>query len=312
MTKVVEDKLKKIPVIKQGVQFLKKVKLPGFNGLSVYDLFEMYVIGVVEGALTSRAGSIAFSLFMALFPMLIFLITLLPFVIPYVPVTDFDVKFMAFMESFIPDGADDYFLLIFEQIKSQKRSGLLSSAFGASIILVANGVNAIFSGFENSFHVHLTRSFFKQYLYALLIGLGLSLLFIGAAVLFIYIEFHSNQYLSDSALANQSIFLSNSFKVLFFVFLIYIVVSTLYFYGTKQAKSAKFFSIGAIMTTALVVLTSYLFGIYIDKFSTYNELYGAIGGLLILMVYIYLNSNILLLGFELNASLNRLKQGENV
>lgn len=312
MTKAVEDKLNKIPILKQGVQLLKKIKLPGLKGLSIYDLLEMYIIGIVEGTLTSRAGAIAFSLFMALFPMLIFLITLLPFVIPYVPVADFDIKFMAFMESFLPDSAGDYFHVIFEQIKSQKRGGLLSSAFGLSIILLANGVSAIFSGFENSYHVHLTRNFFRQYLYALLIGLGLSLLFIGAAALFIYFEFYSNQYLEGSSVAEQSIFLIKSFKVLFFITLIYVVVSTLYYYGTKQVQSAKFFSVGAVMTTLLVVLTSYLFGIYVDNFSNYNELYGAIGGLLILMIYIWLNSNILLLGFELNASLNRLKQGHNV
>ena len=60
------------------------------------------------------------------------------------------------------------------------------------------------------------------------------------------------------------------------------------------------------MTTLLFLLTSYLFGVYVEKFARYNELYGALGGLLILMVYIWLNSNILLLGFELNATLNYL------
>ena len=62
------------------------------------------------------------------------------------------------------------------------------------------------------------------------------------------------------------------------------------------------------MTTLLFLLTSYLFGIYVDKFARYNELYGALGGLLIFMVFIWLNSNILLLGFELNASINSLKR----
>jgi len=73
-----------------------------------------------------------------------------------------------------------------------------------------------------------------------------------------------------------------------------------------EGKRARFFSYGALMTTLLILLTSYLFGIYIDSIARYNELYGALGGLLILMVYIWLNSNILLLGFELNATLNYL------
>ncbi|MEB8347509.1 YihY/virulence factor BrkB family protein, partial [Flavobacteriaceae bacterium KMM 6898] len=76
-------------------------------------------------------------------------------------------------------------------------------------------------------------------------------------------------------------------------------------------KEAKFFSAGALMTTLLFLLTSYLFGVYVEKIARYNELYGALGGLLILMVFIWLNSNILLLGFELNATLNYLRKKMN-
>ncbi|MEM7381223.1 MAG: YihY/virulence factor BrkB family protein, partial [Bacteroidota bacterium] len=97
-------------------------------------------------------------------------------------------------------------------------------------------------------------------------------------------------------------------KVLFFILLSYLTTAILYYFGTAEGKQARFFSYGALLTTLLFLLTSYLFGVYIDKFARYNELYGALGGLLILMVYIWLNSNILLLGFELNATLNYLKR----
>ena len=97
-------------------------------------------------------------------------------------------------------------------------------------------------------------------------------------------------------------------KVLFFLFLSYITTAILYYFGTAEGRKARFFSAGALMTTLLFLLTSYLFGIYVDEFARYNELYGALGGLLILMVFIWLNSNILLLGFELNATLNSLKK----
>jgi membrane protein len=96
-------------------------------------------------------------------------------------------------------------------------------------------------------------------------------------------------------------------KILFFIILSYLTTAILYYFGTAEGKQARFFSAGALMTTLLFLLTSYLFGVYVEKFARYNELYGALGGLLILMVYIWLNSNILLLGFELNASLNWLR-----
>ncbi|MFC4097048.1 YihY/virulence factor BrkB family protein [Euzebyella saccharophila] len=317
MSQEIEEKIAKIPIINKLALLLKEVKLPAFEGLSLYDLMEMYIFGIFKGAISTRASAIAFSLFLALFPLLIFLITLVPFIIPYVSIgnANFDSQFLVFLESFLPSATSDYFGDIYQQIKDQKRGGLLSSAFLFSIFLMANGVNAIFGGFENSYHVELTRSFFRQYLYALMVGLILSILLIVGAVAYVYVEFYILDYLSVWAaktrgydLTENDIVGAQIGKVVFFVLLSYFTTAILYYFGTLEGKHAKFFSIGALMTTLLFMLTSYLFGVYVEKFARYNELYGALGGLLILMVYIWLNSNILLLGFELNASLNSLRK----
>ena len=98
-------------------------------------------------------------------------------------------------------------------------------------------------------------------------------------------------------------------QLLSFIVLTYLSVAQLYYFGTIEGRKARFFSPGATMTTILVFLTTYLFGLYIDNFSTYNQLYGSIGALLIFLLYIWINSNILLLGFELNATLSKLKRG---
>lgn len=319
MTKEVEEKLQKIPVIKWIVALLKKIKLVGLQGLSLYDLIEMYIIGIVQGALSTRASSIAFSPFMALFPLLIFLITLIPFVIPFVSIgnQDFDAQFLNFLESFLPSATGDYFEEIYTQIKDQKQSGLLSSAFVLSIFLMTNGVSAIFGGFETSYHRILTRNFFKQYAYALMVGIILSFLLIAGAVAFVYFEY-TLEYLNFWAAESSGIEIdptelkgARTVKVLFFALLSYLTTAILYYFGTAEGKQARFFSYGALMTTLLFLLTSYLFGVYIDNFARYNELYGTLGGLLILMFFIWLNSNILLLGFELNATINSLKQNIN-
>lgn len=319
MSEIIEERLEKIPVVNWLVRFLKSIRLPGFEGLSIYDLVEIYVVGIVEGALSSRASSIAFSLFMALFPLLIFLVTLIPFIIPYVSVgnENFDVQFLLFLESFLPSATSDYFGEIFQQIKDQKRGGLLSSAFIISIFLVANGVNAIFSAFENSYHIELTRNFFRQYAYALMVGLLLSILLIIGAVVFVYFEFYIVEYTSEylgktlgyDVERGDDIGLQLT-KILFFMLLSYLTTAILYYFGTAEGRKVSFFSAGALMTTLLFVVTSYLFGVYVEKFARYNELYGALGGLLILMVFIWLNSNILLLGFELNATLHSLRKNE--
>ncbi|QLG43895.1 YihY/virulence factor BrkB family protein [Costertonia aggregata] len=317
MSVEIEEKLAKIPVVNKVVLLLKKVKLSAFEGLSLYDLIEMYIVGIFQGALSTRASAIAFSLFMALFPLLIFMVTLVPFLVSYISVgnANFDVEFQSFLESFLPSATGEYFGDIFQQIKDQKRGGLLSSAFILSIFLIANGVNSIFGGFETSYHIELTRNFFKQYLFALMVGLILGVLIIIGFVAYIYFEFYVLGYLNDFAarqggymLGEDDIIGVQIAKLLFFIILSYFTTATLYYFGTREGKQAKFFSIGALMTTILFLTTSYLFGIYVDKFARYNELYGALGGLLILMVYIWLNSNILLLGFELNASLNYLRK----
>ena len=313
----IEERLEKIPLVKWLVRFLKSIKLKAFEGLSLYDLLEMYVLGIVKGTLSSRASSIAFSLFMALFPLLIFLVTLLPFIIPYVSVgnENFDAQFLLYLEAFLPSATSDYFGDIYQQIKDQKRGGLLSSTFLISIFLVANGVNAIFGGFENSYHVELTRNFLRQYAYALMVGLLLSILLVIGAVAFVYFEFYILEYTSEYlgkrlgyTVEQGDNLLIQVAKILFFLLLSYLTTAILYYFGTAEGRKAKFFSAGALMTTLLFILTSYLFGVYVEKFARYNEFYGALGGLLILMVFIWLNSNILLLGFELNATLYSLRK----
>ena len=271
--------------------------------------------------MSTRASAIAFSLFIALFPLLIFLITLLPFIIPFVSVgnENFDAQFLLFLESFLPEATSDYFDDIYHQIKDQKRGGLLSTSFLLSIFLMTNGVNAIFEGFEYSYHIDLTRNFFKQYAYALMVGLIISILILFGAVAYVYFEFYILNYLSElevqtrgTNVRESDIIVARIFKVLFLTMLTYLAVAILYYFGTAESKKSRFFSYGALLTTILILFTSYLFGIYVDEFARYNELYGALGGLLILMIYIWLNCNLLLLGFELNATIHRLhKTSEN-
>lgn len=310
MTKPLEDKLAKIPVLNVLVRFFKRFKLPGLEGLSFYDLLELYITGIVKGALTTRASAIAFSFFMALFPFLLFVLI----IIPYVPIDDFKIDFLKFLESYLPASTSDFFFEnIFENIDQSQRGGLLSSVFILSIALMANGVNALFSGFENSYHSHISRNVFRQYLYALSIALILAFLLIIVIVFLGYFQIYVVEKLlltindgTENKL--QMVFWFNTVKYVFSVIMVYFATAVLYYFGTREGKDSKFFSIGALFTTLLVALLSFLFGIYIENFSNYNKLYGSIGALLILMFYLWLNANVLLLGYELNVSLNRLRK----
>ncbi|AUS07143.1 YihY/virulence factor BrkB family protein [Pseudotamlana carrageenivorans] len=311
MTKPIEDKLDEIPVVNLLVRFLKRIKLPGLEGLSLYDLIELYITGIIKGAVTTRASAIAFSFFTAIFPFLIFVLI----IIPYIPVANFKHEFLVFLESFLPATTSDFFFEnIFENIEQSQRGGLLSSVFLLSVLLMANGVNAVFTGFESSYHEQLSRNAFKQYLYALGIALILAFLLIFTIAILGYFQIYVVQELlvlfkgEGYKAEGKAVFWTKMVQSVFFIVMVYLSVATLYYFGTKEGKDSRFFSVGALFTTLLIILTSFLFGVYIENFSQYNKLYGSIGALLILLLYLWLNSNILLLGYELNASLNKLRK----
>jgi membrane protein len=308
MSKDIEDRLDKIPVINWFVRFFKKIKLPGFEGLSIYDLLELYVMGIVKGALTTRASAIAFNFFTAIFPFLLFVII----IIPHIPIDGFQDDFLAFLNSFLPPQTSDFFMTsIFDNISGKGSAGLISSVFLLSIFLMANGVNAVFSGFEYSYHEQLARSVFQQYLYALGVSLILAFLVLLTVAVFGYFQIYIlrpiYEGLTGEIIIETETIWINIAKYIFFILMVYLATATLYYFGTKEGRQTRFFSIGALLTTLLIILTSYLFGLYIDNFSRYNELFGSIGALLILLFYLWLNSNILLLGYELNATLRQLK-----
>ncbi len=308
MSKSIEQKIEKIPVLRWVLRFLKSIKLPGLEGLSLYDLFEMYVLGIIHGALTIRASAVAFSFFIAIFPFLLFIIIL----IPYIPFEGFQSDFLNFLEASLPPNTSDFFNQnIFENINKNRGGGLISSVFLISMFLMSNGVNAVFSSFENSYHQQLNRNFINQYLYAfgvsiiLVVILIITIIGIGFSEIYLIHPLYDSLNIED---ASTELFWIDNSKFLFFVLMIYLIVAVLYFFGTKEGKQSRFFSVGALFTTLLVLLNSYVFGFYIENFSNYNQLYGSIGALLILLFYLWLNAIILLLGFELNASLQRLKQ----
>ena len=299
-----KEKLKAIPIVKNLVGFLEALKIPGYNNFSFYDLAEIYTSGIVKGALSSRAGSISFSFFMALFPFLLFILNLIAFI----PIENFDGVLFNFIELLLPQESQSFFTDIFDDIRKKQRTGLLSSVFLLSIILTANGVSSIFSSFEGSYHVELSRSFVRQYLYSMMVGVLLALLLLVGVTALIFFEIFI--FSNIDKLIPSEINWIRLGQLFFYTILIYISVAILYYFGTIEGKKTHFFSPGALMSCLLILLTTYLFGVYIENFSRYNQLYGSIGALLIFLFYIWLNSSVLLLGFELNATLNRLKNTE--
>ena len=292
-----------LPVIKQLIFLLKRIKLPWLHGLSLYELLDLYFVGIVEGAISYRAAAIAWSFFMALFPFALFILNL----IPYIPIEGFQEDFLQFVKQGVPPNTYDAIYKIINDILHNSHSGLVSSGFILSIFLMANGLNGILGGFESSRHVLIKRGFIHQYIVALGMSLLLSiLLIVTVSAIVVFEVFIQKTILSDQV---ELIIL---WRYAFIIVMILITTSILFKFGTMHDKNRAFISIGSVFTTILILLDSYGFGIWVIRFSKYNELYGSIGTLLIMMFYIWINCMILLLGFELNGTVNKLKKKKEV
>ena len=303
MSEKIEAHIEKIPVIRNMMYFLKRKKLAWLHGVTLYDLIEIYTIGIIEGALSYRAGAIAFSFFMALFPFALFILNLIPFI----PIVGFQDNFLNFVSESVPPNTYEAIALIIKDILSNSHSGLLSSGFLLSIFLQANGLNAILGGFETSKQIEEKRGFFRQYFIALAMSFLLSFLLITTVVIIIVFEFFLQKTKIQDVLSDQIplLIIGRYFSV---ILMILITISILFKFGIRQKRKMAFISIGSVFTTILILISSYFFGIWVVKFSKYNELYGSIGTLLIMMFYIWINCMILLLGFELNATINKYRK----
>lgn len=240
---------------------------------------------------------------MAIFPFALFILTL----IPYIPIDGFQEGLFSIIQDLVPPKTFSAVDEVLHDIIKNQYGGLLSFGFLASIFLMTNGVNSIFGGFEYSYHVKEYRNVIKTYLISIAVSLVMStFLIITVGLIISYeialVKIHEIGWIDTTALN-----LFNYGRILLLIIMIYIVVSLLFRFGTKNSYK-KTFSAGAILTTILMMLLFYAFSIYVLKFAKYNQLYGSIGTLLILMLFVWLNSIILLLGFELNATLIRLKK----
>ena len=219
---------------------------------------------------------------MALFPFLLFVFNLLP----YIPFINYQDDFLPFLESVFPPNTLDVFQSTTANIFEKKRGGLLSTSFFFSMFLMANGVNALFSGFQESYHTHISTNFIKQYLKAFGVALLLALFLFLTVITIPVVEIYIVQNLTDHGLITSDLSGITVAKYIIFTFMFYTVIAMFYYFGSSEKNVRKYFTAGAVLSTILFLVTTYLFGVYVENFAQYNELYGSIGAILILMLYI--------------------------
>ena len=287
------------------VECTKFIILPGFRPLPLYTVAVFFFNEIKDGRLSNKAASLAYNFMLAIFPATIFLFTL----IPYIPIKHFQDQLLNVLAEVMPQNAFSAFQFTITDIVKNQNGGLFSFGFLSTLFFATNGVNKLMQAFNKSSLIQESRTYLHRRWIALALTVVISISLLVAItvmiighkiVLFIQYIFHSH--------AHGWQLLTDLLRWVIVIVIFFVTVSLLYKYGPAHKQKWRFLSPGSILATFLAILTSLGFTFYINNFSSYNKIYGSIGTLIVVMIWLYLNSLIILIGFELNASIELSKR----
>lgn len=284
--------------IQQLIALSKKVILPGFDRLPVYYVAKFFFKGIKEGSLETKASSLAYKFFLAIFPTIIFLLTL----IPYIPIENFRAELLGIIDNLLPQEGYEFINTSLVNLVTQTDGGLLSFGFIFALYLATNGFDGMQTAFMDSYNSAYSRSILKMRMISVLILFILTILLVISISAILISEYMVNFILEEGSLSSILLMVG---KWIIIAALCFFGISFIYYLGGNRKTKWRFFSAGSSLATFLVILVSLAFGFYVDNFANYNKIYGSIGTIIILMLWIYFNSFVLLIGFELNASIQQ-------
>ena len=291
--------------VRWAIKLLENIQPPGFEGLSIYDLVLFLLRSFKEGNYSIRAAAISFNLILAIFPLLLVILAL----IPYLPIDGFQASVLAELIGVVPSDMRPFLVPTLEDLVLQKHYFVLSIGFVLTVYYASNSINTILSSFNSSFQIELKRHPIKQRLIALSLSLVWALLSLGAIVLIILgeelIQLINNSLSLDHTAAY---YLGHGIKWIIVFFMLILGITVLYNFGNPEVKKFKFVSAGSSLAALVIILASIGFIAYATNFGNYNELYGSLGSLIVLLVWVNLCSRILLIGFELTTKIGQIKK----
>jgi membrane protein len=276
-----------------------------FSGLTLYELGYFFLRETREKAVSTRASAVAFTFFLALFPAIIFFFSL----IPLFPIDNLQAQLLKEMHSLLPETAYQAAITTINDLTQTRHDGLLSFGFLLTFYFATNGINALMDAFNYAINSAETRSFFKQRVISLFLFIVLAMLVLTASILIIFSETAINYALDHGLLLTDDlvILLLILGKWVIAVLLLFFAISLLYYVGPVNATDYQLINAGAVLATVLSIIASLLFSYYVNNFATYNKIYGSIGSIMVVMLWVEFNCLIILIGFDLNAKI-RTKQ----
>ncbi len=283
------------------IVFYKKYN--ALSGKSLSELFKVFWRSITDGNITTRAASIAYNLFLSIFPAIIFLFTL----IPYLPIPNLDKQVMNLLRELMPNYSYKTFETLILDIVSHQRGGLLSFSALTTLYFATNGFNSFLSAFQESIFFNVRENWFRKRLHSLFLAVILTVLIAIATLLTIFTDVAVNALIEYDLLAdNYVVWLIMIGKWIIVFLLFYFTISFMYYYGTPKRANRrwKIFSVGATFSTIMVLLVSWGFSYYVSNFGHYNKFYGSLGAIIVLLLWLYFMSLVILIGFEINKSID--------
>lgn len=285
------------------VEKSKHILLPGFNGIPLYDVIEFFIEQVRKVGMKERAAAIAFNFVMAIPPAIIFLFTL----IPYLPISrQFENALYSLIRDVIPGQEHNSPLISFlHDFIRKPRTGLLSLGFLLSLYFSSNAVLGIMRSFNKNYPGFKKRTGMQRRSVALRLTLILFVLVFVSVLLLVA----RGAVLEYFGVKNRDVLnVINSVRWVIIILLFFGCISYIYRHAPAVHKKWKLINPGSILASFLMILCTYLFSYWVNHFAHYNQFYGSISTILILMAMIYFNSLVLLIGFELNVSISALQK----
>jgi membrane protein len=283
----------------------KRIILPGFERVPLHDVARFFAKQVKTVGLNDRAQSISFSFLSAIPAAALFLCTL----IPLLPVAKkIDKQLILVTNDISPNkNTSDLINKFLEDFLHKPHAGLLSLSFLLTLFYASNGMMGLMRSFNKSLIYNSNRNMLQARWMAMKLTVLIVLLVIASVTILV----SQNELLVNFFhIHSRSIKWKWLFKTLRWIVitpLFYFSIAFIYKYGPAVHKRWKLSSPGTLLATILIILTTFLFSSWVNKFGAYNKIYGSIGAILILMFLVYLNSMIILIGYELNVSIYHLK-----
>jgi membrane protein len=289
--------------VQQLRSFLQQKQIKN-TSTTLYEVVKILWHKIINLHIDVRAAAVAFNFTLAVFPALIFVFS----IIPYIPIRHLDHQIMGFMATVLPEALFHEARTSIQEIIGKRQGDVLSFGFFLALFASTSGMIALMRAFNLAYRTNETRGLIKSRLIAVGLNFLLSFMLLVAIVILIVGRLVVDYLFDRDILSPNLSFYAlkiTTYAAVFSVF--FLSVSTIYYIAPNIKKRWSFFNVGSVTASVLIILATNGFSYYLSRFATYNKLYGSIGTIIALMVWLYLIALILLVGFEINATIDQAK-----